>query len=329
MSTPQNDATASIDADIAAFLAAGNKPDEDQPTGTPEAASTNEPDPDDDEPNAAEADQPEGDEESGGGEPAEESATFKVDPGKLVEAIEKKDIAALLEAMGPAADEMLSSKAHATLRLQAKDIKKAQDAAARTQADAKELATKLKEKYGDPIDARKAAEAGDVDAFVGLVEKWSGGHSWNDLMKWVGKGLQGRTERLEAKAKDDKKASSEAQTKRDQAIEETKSWISSSLKKSHANVLDAAPDVVDMVLVEIRDGHAKGIDSPLKAIPLVMKKLQQRHEALGKLFAAKKTKKSTVRSPSTKIGEDGTKRETRELSLEESIAQYVKENRPR
>lgn len=321
MTTPET--PASIDADIAAFLAEGNKPDDTPLLDAPADATKVE----DDEPSST-ADTSEGDgDDSGDDGEAEEEPAFKVDAAKLAEAVEKKDLSALLEAMGPAAEEMLTSKAHVTLRLQEKELRKGQKALSDGESKLKDTTIKLSERYRDPITARKAVEAGDVDTFIETVESWSGGHSWNDLITWVGKGLAGRTERLEAKAKDDQKTATEDQTKREKALAETKTWISTSLEKSHASVLKDLPDVVDMVLAELRDGVAKGIDTPLKAMPLVMKKLQQRHEALAKLFATKTKQKKPTSPPSSKVGrEEGTKKETRELSLEESIAKFVKEN---
>ena len=318
-----------MDANIAAFLAEGNKPDDASP------ASSDSDTPNDGEGEAegeGDADEAEGEgdaDESTDDEEAEKPP-FKVDGAKLAEAIEKKDLTALLAAMGPAAEEMLTSKAHATLRLQVKDLKKLQTEVTGGEAKLKDATIKLAEKYGDPITARKACAEGDVDTFIDMVEKWSG-HDWSDVIKWVTNGIKGRTERLEARAKDAKKNDTQAQERVQQALEETRTWIQTSLSKSHGRFLKEVPGAIEMVLAELRAGHSKGIDSPAKAVPLVLKKLQEQHAQLGRYFEVKqKTKGKKTTTPATKVGNatEG-QRKTRETTLEEDIAAFVKKERPR
>lgn len=314
MTIPSTEPTqpASIDAAIAEFIAEGNKPDE-TPDGEASTA-------DDTDETTDESDETADDEQ-----PSDESGPFKVDATKLAEAVEKKDLAALLAAMGPAAEEMLTSKAHATLRLQVKELKKAQDSAAASEAKAKDLTLKLAEAYGDPIAARKAATEGDVDTFIDMVEKWAD-RDWNDVMKWVAAGIKGRTERLEARSKETKKTDTQAQERKQQALAEAKMWIETSLSKGHERFLKEVPGAVDMVLAELRAGHSKGIDTPAKAMPMVLKKLKEQHEQLSRFLKVKEQPApKSRRSPATKVDEEtGNERRTRPLSLDESIAEFVK-----
>jgi hypothetical protein len=255
-------------------------------------------------------------------EPTKPSA---IDGKKLAEAIEKRDLAALLEAIGDeAADEMLGSKAHKTLRLQVKDLVKAQKAAASTMDNAKLLAEKLDEKYRDPISTRKAAEAGNVDAVIDAFESWSG-KPWADLQRWIAKGLGGRPERLAAKAKEQTKATVEQTAEQQKALAETKTWVEGVVKKVDAKLLEAVgSDVVDLVIEEIRSGLAKGVDSPTKALPLIKGKLKTRYENLHKYFGERKAKKTPPPVVAAKAGRSEGK-STRSLTLEELIAETKKE----
>lgn len=245
----------------------------------------------------------------------EESAAPALDLDKVKAAIEKKDLAALLAAIGDeAAEEMLGSKAHKTLRLQLRDADKATAKAAKLTQD-------LAEKYGDPIAARKAAEGGDVDAFIDLVEKWSG-HPWNELQRWVAKGMAGRKERLEAKAKAVEDDAAKQSTDQAKALEETKTWVTSTIKRSDAKLVEQCPDVVDMVIDELRAGLAKGIDSPAKALPLVKAKLKDRFERLQAYFGEKKEKR---RTPVVKPSHSAGSRSTRPMTFEEILAETKRE----
>src|SRR5690606_34099252 len=101
------------------------------------------------------------------------------DVEKVKAAIEKKDPKAFVEALGDAANDLLQGKAHKALRLMVKDVQKAEKQSAEAYAKASELVTSLQKKYGDPIAARQAADEGNVDVFIDMVEKWSG-RSWTD-----------------------------------------------------------------------------------------------------------------------------------------------------
>lgn len=330
-------------ADIAAFIAEGHKADDGDISG-----GISEADGEADGSVADEADGSVADEGDGSGaadpgeaetatetEPAAETDSAataplaKVDPAALAAAVEGKDLAALLKAMGPAAEEMLSSKAHVTLRHQIRDLEKAKSEATAKKAEADGLAVKLGEKYGDPIAARKAAEGGDVDAFLDLVEKW-GGHDWNTMIRWVSNGIVGRKERLEAKAADVTKQSGEKETKRAAALTEAKTWVTGVLSKSDAQLVKDCPEIVDLCIDEIRGGHGKGVDSPAKALPLALKKLKAQHERLSRYFANKgKPPKEVARVAAAKVDQPQDEQKTRKMSVEELIAETVREERGR
>jgi len=310
--------SAEADADIAAFIAEGHNPAE----GAPEVDALDSPAlaqvPDDQEVNGPDDEQP----EAPAATEKKEVAAGAPDAAKLLAAIEKKDLPALIEAMGAAADEMLTSKAHVTLRLQIRDLNKATEAANAQSTRATELATKLADKYGDPIAARAAAEQGDGDSFVALVEKWAG-RDWNDVMVWLNKNITGRKERLEAKVKSTPATSTVDPVAQARAMNETREWVSGVLKKSDAPLFDAYPEVVDLVIAEIRTGIKKGIDHPNKALPAVKAQLKAMHEKLSKLFAAPSTRTKTP-VVVAKVGTSEGK-QAREMTLEETIAETIRE----
>lgn len=322
-----------VGADIAAFLAEGHRPDDGDVSGAVSGEGEGaEPD--------EVSDEGGGDPEADGAtaepteeaEPAEEDseeaapAGSAIDGAALAKAVEGKDIAALLKAMGPAAEEMLTSKAHITLRRQLKDIEAAQGAAKADQEKASALATGLGAKYGDPIAARKAAEAGDANAFIDLVEKW-GGHDWNTMQRWVANVIGGRPARLEAKAKEETEKQTKVAQKRDVALAEAKTWVSGVLNKSDATLVKECPEIVDLCIDEIRNGHGRGVDTPAKALPLAKKRLQEQHARLSRYFAVKGKKPTQVAA--AKVGKTSEPQSTRKMSVEELIAETVKEERGR
>lgn len=300
-----------IDAEIAAFIA-------EVPAGELNAAIDS---PGDD---GADADaEAPGEAEDVEAEPAEPAAA-DVDAAAVTAAIKAKDVQAFLKALGPHAEEMLGSKAHKALRIAAKTAEKAAEKAAKKDADAHELVQQLAAKYGDPIAARKAAEDGDTDAFITLVEKWSG-RPWNDTIRWVTQGIAGRKERLEARGREEGEAQRQAVAKKEQAVAEARKWADDGVKRLAPELHH--PEVVDMVMAEIRAGYGAGITTPAKALPLVRKKLEAQFERLKKVFDGGRgaPAKKKVESPAARITrtEGGN---TRPRSLDEEIASFVKEN---
>lgn len=306
-----------IDSDIAAFLAEGHKPDE-----TPEAASV--PDADSAEEQATDdvsSEPAEGDsadtDGDGSSEPVTGGSAAKLDVAAIQAAVDAADPAAFIKALGSHAEKLLSGKAHGALRIAAKEVETIRATAVSEQAKAKDLAVKLGEKYGDPISARRAAESGEVDPFVDMVEKWAG-HPWADVMRWVTSGMAGRKERLEAKTRTENAATVTASAQQEQKVAEVRAWVDGGVKKLAPELHD--PEVVDMVVAEIRAGYSKGVNTPAKALPLVRAKLEARYKRLHAVFGKGGTKPG--KSPSPASVEAHTQRVggTRPTSLEEDIA---------
>lgn len=328
---PDDAAAPDLSADIAAFLA--ENPDQSQivpesETPTDESADESE---DSDESAADEAD--ESDESDEDETEAKPEKAAKVDVKAIEKAIADKDLPAFLEALGPAADELLTSKAHKTLRVQVREIRKAQEAAVKDTAKAKELETTLNARFGDAVDVRKAVQASSpdaVDKFIDYAEK-AVGADWVQIQRWVAQGLVGRNTRLEQKKQADTTAQTAAQAKQATAVQETKTWITDGIKKVDATLLTDAPEVVDLVFEAMRAGFKKGIDTPAKALPLVLKKLEAEHARLTKVIArAKKGKKpAAAPAPAARVASAKDTGKTREATLEENIAEIKKSMRLR
>lgn len=303
---------AGLDQEIAAFLT--ENPDVGGESDAPADTSSDDAGDPDDSPPAEDA--PE--------KPAAPEVKAEVDLSAVKAAIDKKDPKALLAALGPHAEELLGGKAHRALRLQVKEADKAKAAATKAKSDADGLTQQLAQKYGDPIAARKAAEDGDVDAFVTLVEKWAG-RPWNDVMRWVTGGMAGRKERLEAQERHDKAAQQMKLAHQEQAQAEVRAWVDGGVKKLAPEL--HSPEVVEMVYAEIRKGFSAGITTPAKALPIVRKQLEAQYKMLAKVFdggrgAAKP--KPKVEAPAARATRaEGTK--TRELTFEEELAEFKRE----
>lgn len=309
--------TASIDAEIAAFMAENPAAigGEDVPDAPADTSADDTPDADAEvaaEGEAAPVEAP---------EPAETSPAAAVDLSALKDAIAKKDPVALVKALGDSAEELLGAKAHKALRIQVKQIQAEQAKAAKKHTQADDLVKQLSAKYGDPIAARKAAEEGDVDAFVTLVEKWSG-HAWNDVMRWATAGMAGRKERLAQVEREGKAQDQMAAAKREQAQAEVKAWVDQGVKKLAPELHD--PEVVDMVVAEIRAGFANGITTPAKALPLVKEKLKARYNLLKKVFDGGRgaAPKAKPKAPSAAIERAEVGGKTRLKTLDEEIAEF-------
>ncbi len=247
-----------------------------------------------------------------------------IDAAAVAAAIKGKDVKAFLEALGPHADAMLGGKAHRALRIAAKEAAKAEEKAKKKDSDANQLVQQLVEKYGDPIAARKAAEDGDVDSFITLVEKWSG-RPWNDVLRWTTAGIAGRKERLEARERETKAQSQQEAAKKEQAQAEVRQWVDTGVAKLAPELHH--PEVVEMVMSEMRAGYSKGITTPAKALPLVRAKLQAQYERLKKVFdggrgAPKPAKTEAPAARAARIDGGNTKPRT----LDEEISAFCREN---
>lgn len=336
---PVPPADTTLDADIAAFIAEGHEPGDEpglmqeepepEPDAEPDDAEETDEDGEDDEAEPDEdadgddsdgsaevddADSP-SDDEDDAGQPAPSIASA-VDLKALKKALEADDPVAFVKALGTKAETLLTGKAHRALRLQVKEFETAK-------TTAETLATQLGEKYGDPIAARKAAEAGDVDAFITMVEKWAN-HPWNDVAKWVTNGIAGRPARLEQKAREEQSASALAKAKQEQAVAEMTAWVDGGVKKLAPELHD--PETVALVVAEIRAGFNSGVTTPAKALPLVRAKLKAQYERLQKVFGAPGAgKKPRPPAPSARIQRPEAGGSTRETSLDEDIADFMRE----
>src|SRR6185503_3734304 len=105
----------------------------------------------------------EGDEPAAAAEP-EKTETPEREPTPLEAAIAKRDPKAFIAALGEAADELMGAKAHITLRHAAKELTSREKSLEKS-------SKALREKYGDPVEARRSWEAGNLDAFVDAIEK--------------------------------------------------------------------------------------------------------------------------------------------------------------
>lgn len=235
------------------------------------------------EPAAAASDETSTDGDSAPADDEDEAAAApagKVDPKAVMAAIEAKDTEALLAALGDAADDILGGKAHKSLRLQLKDVDK-------RKKEFEALGERLQAKYGDPVAARKAAAQGTpeaADTFIDMVEKWAG-TDWNSVQRWLAQGLAGRPGRLEAKTQQTTAAQRQQTERQQAALNETKTWISTHVKKAEPELADD-PEVVELMVAEMKVGLTKGIDTPAKALPLVKKKLKAKYDRLHKVFGA-------------------------------------------
>jgi hypothetical protein len=255
---------------------------------------------------------------------AEAPQEADVDSAAIAAAIKAKDVKAFLEALGPHADALIGGKAHRALRIAAKEADKAAEKAKKKDSDAHSLVQQLAAKYGDPIAARKACEDGDVDSFITLVEKWSG-RPWNDVMRWTTQGIAGRKERLDAADREGKAQSQLAAAKKEQAQAEVRQWVDGGVAKLAPELHH--PEVVEMVMAEIRAGYAKGVTTPAKALPLVKAKLEAQYQRLKKVFDGGRgdPKPARPEAPAARAArsEGGN---TRPRSLDEEIAAFVREN---
>lgn len=262
------------------------------------------------------ADEPEGEAEpeaaAAGAESTESEEPAEPAPdaeraARVLEAIDSGDVVKLLEALGDKADDLLGGKAHRSLRVAAREI-------ATTQKRLDATAGKLEAKYADQIAVRKACETGSenaFDLFADYVEKTTG-RPWNDVVKWAAKAAIGRAERLTAQGVE----KTEKETKRATAQAEVMGWVSAGIK---GKAIAALPNAAQLVFDKIREKHGAGIDTPAKAIPLVLADLRKQHAALGKLLG-KPEAKPAGRSPSSRTRVSEKETPLKRSTIEEDIA---------
>lgn len=326
---PTSEPDTGSDFDVAAFLAE-NPPSEEEPTEpAPSAEGTTV----DETVNEAEQavldalDEKPTKTEEGGDEPTEEETPVAttIDAKALQAAIDAKDPKAFLEALGDAAEAVLGTAAHRSLRLTHREIKQ-------SQAKLVTAAEALKEKFGEPAAIREAAGKKDVDGVIAGVEKFFG-TDWASFIKFVNAGLAGRPERLEAKAKEEREAA-EARTKTEREAAEAQSARQAEAQvklkttidgvvKQQQPALAGVPGIGDLVFAKLKAGFAKGVNTPAKALAAVVTDLRAQHAALSKAFGAPE-KKVTKQAPPPR----DTARKGREQTEDEFIAEFLRDNKP-
>ncbi len=272
-------------AAIAEFLAEGHEPDDEKT----EAGETEPGEADDAADESEEASDTETGEESD--EDAEETEDKPVDADlgtRLAKAVLSKDPTKLIAALGSHAEELLGSKAHKALRVQARELKERE--AAHVKAD-----TTLREIFGNPVAARQAATKGDADAFVECLERFANA-PWTTIVKFVNDAQAGKPARLEAKAVAEAEVKKATNAKQEAAAKQVKDAIVSVVKKKDAALLKAHPRVVELVYDAMRAGFHDGVNTPVKALIKVRAELKETYGALTKVFGGKTTK--AARTPS-------------------------------
>lgn len=276
---------------IAAFLSEGHQPDDaPEPAAKPAKADATEAVAEEAEAESTEDPPAEGDATTDAATDTDAADESVYDTVAITAAIEKRDPRALIEALGDAAEELLGSKAHKALRLQATELKK-------TEAKNKKFETYLEDKYGDPIKARAAAASGDINAFVENIERQFGA-PWTAMVKAVNDAFAGKPARIENVAEAAKRADLEQATKRDQAQAKVRADITRVATASEPALAKACPRLTELVYEKMRTGWNQGIRTPAKALALVKKDLATESAAISKLFAPKKAAKTPpVRPP--------------------------------
>lgn len=284
---PPEDGDPNVESLVDSFLAdEGNDSDadDDAPAAAAEATETDDADAAKD-PDAS--DDAGADPAAEGDEPKDKDKPAEREPTALEKAIEAGDVRKFLEALGDKAEALLGGKAHKALRLQAAEL-------GTQEKRLKKAHAALNEKFGDPVEARKKWEAGDIDAFVDLIEKQSG-VPWADCEKAVHESIAGRETRLQSKAKADEAAKAVAETKRAEHETSLKTLITDTVKASDAKLLAADPEIVEDVFRIMRTGWKRGINTPAKALAELKKRLVAAAAVLAP--AAEPAGKSGRRTP--------------------------------
>lgn len=232
-------------------------------------------------------------------DPVELEPAEAIDATALSAAVASGDPERLIDALGDKAEELLGTKAHKTLRLTLREIKQTRDKLVKASEN-------LKAEFGDPVAARNAAAKGPegADDAVAAVERFFG-TDWASIVKYVNASFAGKPARLEAKARAEQTAQTAAQTVQQAAQGRVRESIVAELKKSDPKLLEADPEVVELVFAKIRDGAKKGVDTPAKALALVKAELRKKHEALSKVFSTERKRAPEIRPPTEVSGKRG------------------------
>lgn len=254
-------------AAIAEFLAEGHKNDDPATPGTEPAG---------DEPAEPIGDDPASDDEDGA--EARVATSDDYDVNAITEAIDAKDVRALINALGPAADELLGSKAHRALRVAIREL-------TTQEKKVQKIAGDLQAKYGDPIAVRAAAAKGDINAALDSFERqW--GMPWTEIVRQVNAAAAGKPARLEYKAAQAPPLDPQAQQKNADAVLRLKSAITDTVKKVDKK-LAGVPDITDRIYAAMQAGYSRGITTPAKALVVVKADLKKLHATLGTALSSK------------------------------------------
>jgi hypothetical protein len=301
--------TAKTDNDLIASIIAESDPTEDVAASEVEETEA---EPESDSSDSDDDSEDETEEEADSDEPSTQSYDAKA----LAKAIESEDAQAFIAALGDKANTLLGAKGHKALRKQASEVKKL------LKKD-EDLRAALLTKFKDPANALKAAQAGDMDAFVDIVERWSD-MPWADCIKAVNASFAGKPARLESKAKQQAEAQTQAETAKKAAEAKVREHVTTviSKDKNDAKLLAAYPKLSELVFVKLQSGFKNGVNTPEKALKAVKADLQAEAKTLGKLFTKTEKKPSKVTPPN----EDYRSPEGRPMTDDELIAQILRED---
>lgn len=213
-------------------------------------------------------DEDDGEVEAGADEPAggTPGAATGIDP-ELADLVASRDIDALAARLGitDAAEYFgIKPEDFKAIRHERKKID-------RGRAELDDLSTQLRDKYGDPIVARKAWEAGDLNTYFQTLERWSGVPHAEVQKAWA-LHVQGKpVPKLELKP-----VTAPAVTADAGKVAALKTRIGEDIK---ADPLAATPGIVDLVFEKMRAGWNKGVRTPAAALKLVAADLLERNRA--------------------------------------------------
>lgn len=224
-----------------------------------EASASGEPmtDPEEgDEPEAEASEEESDDESEETEEAAEPEGAAGLDP-ELAALVKAKDLDALAAKLGIANPEeffKIGATDFKAIRHEKREIKKATEKLER-------LEVNLREKYGDPVSARKAFQEGNLDVFFESVERWAQ-VPYSEVMKaWHNRVAGKPVEPLAPRA-----AATEKDTATEAKITEYKAKITTDLA---GEKLAAYPGVVDLVFAKMKAKWNEGVRTPKKALELV------------------------------------------------------------
>lgn len=272
------------------------------------------------------------------GDGDEDSGDDSADVGELnVEAIQAAltaeggvDVEALATALGVTTEALKISPAqYKAARL---ERKKAQQAEKR----AEDLTTKLEQRYGDQVKARKAAELGELEPAIEFIEA-TFGRGWNEVNKMVGALLEGKPvpdmedkrqlREYKKREQEQQAAAKKAQEESaaNEKVEQAKTWITTQIKADKlaspemSKLLKDAglPTLTELVFEEMQKGYSKGLTDPKKALEKVREKLKRQAKALasaGLIAAPTPPKRPVSTSPPRKGAQAGAAGNSRKMT---------------